>query len=99
MSSEITADLDLLAPALASAGTNERLRNAMFDALRQAEIEADDPAVLREQGRWPLMLALLSQVETHRVGLQNGLVFDVSPDSRIEKALLLSTEAQPDHVW
>jgi hypothetical protein len=26
-------------------------------------------------------------------------VFDVSPDSRIEKALLLSTEAHPDHVW
>jgi len=99
MSSEITADLDLLAPALAIAGTNERLRNAMLDALRQAEIEAENPAVFREQVRWPLMLALLSQVETHRVVLQNGLVFDVSPDSRIEKALLLSTEAQPDHVW
>lgn len=99
MSSEITADLDLLAPALAVAGTNERLRNAIFDALRQAEIEADKPAVFREQVRWPLILALLSQVETHRVVLQNGLVFDVGPDSRIEKALLLSLEAHPDHVW
>ncbi len=99
MSSEITADLDLLAPALAIAGTNERLRNAVFDALRQAEIEADNPAVFREQVRWPLILALLTQAETHRVVLQNGLVFDVSPDSRIEKALLLSTEAHPDHVW
>jgi FkbM family methyltransferase len=99
MSSEITADLDLLAPALAIAGTNERLRNLVFDALRQAEIEAGNPAVFREQVRWPLILALLSQVETHRVILRNGLVFDVSPDSRIEKSLLLSTEAHPDHVW
>lgn len=99
MSSEITADLDLLAPALALAGTNERLRNSMFDALRQAEIEAANPAVFREHVRWPLILALLSHVETHRVVLQNGLVFDVSPDSRIEKALLLSTEPHPDHVW
>ncbi len=99
MSSEITADLELVAPALAMAGTNERLRNAIFDALRQAEIEACDPAVFREQVRWPLILALLSHVETHRVVLQNGLIFEVSPDSRIEKALLLSTEAHPDHVW
>jgi len=99
MSSEITADLDLLAPALAIAGTNERLRNAMLDALRQAEIEAENPAVFREQVRWPMILALLSHVEAHRVVLENGLVFDVSPDSRIEKALLLSTEAHPDHVW
>ncbi len=99
MSSEITADLELLAPALAHAGTNEHLRNAIFDALRRAEIEADNPAQFREQVRWPLILALLSAAKTHRVVLQNGLVFDVSPDSRIEKALLLSTEAHPDHVW
>src|SRR5262245_60140185 len=99
MSSEITADVDLLAPALASAGTNEQLRDAIFEALRQAEIAADDPVVFREQVRWPLILALLSHVETHRVVLRNGLLFDVSADSRIEKALLLSTEAHPDHVW
>ena len=99
MSSEITTDLDLIVPALAIAGTNERLRTAIFDALRQAEIEAENPAVFREQVRWPLILALLSQIETHRIVLQNGLVFEVSPDSRIEKALLLSTEAHPDHVW
>lgn len=99
MSSEIVADLELLTPALASAGTNARLRNAIFDALRQAEIEAENPAVFREQVRWPLILSLLSEVKTHRVVLENGLVFDVSPDSRIEKALLLSTELHPDHVW
>lgn len=99
MSSEIVADLELLSPALASAGTNDRLRNAMFDALRQAELEADNAAEFREQVRWPLILALLSNVKTHRVVLENGLVFDVSADSRIEKALLLSTEAHPDHVW
>jgi FkbM family methyltransferase len=31
--------------------------------------------------------------------LENGLVFEITPDSRIEKALLLSNVAQPDHVW
>jgi FkbM family methyltransferase len=99
VSSEITADLDLVAPALAAAGMDERLRNSILDAMRQAEIDSDNPAAFREQVRWPLILALLSEVKTHRVVLQNGLVFDVSPDSRIEKALLLSTEAHPDHVW
>lgn len=99
MSSEIVTDVDLLAPAVAAAGKDERLRNAIFDALRQAEIEADDPAAFRERVRWPLILALLSEARTHRIVLLNGLVFEVSPDSRIEKALLLSTEAHPDHVW
>lgn len=99
MSSEITVDLEHLAPAVASAGTNERLRNAIFEALRQAEIEADNPAEFREQVRWPLILALLTEVKTHRVELQNGLLFDVGLDSRIEKSLLLSTEKHPDHIW
>jgi FkbM family methyltransferase len=99
MSSEIIADLELLAPALATAGKNERVRNAVFAALRQAETEADDPALFREQVRWPLILALLAEAKTHRVVLQNGLLFDIGADSRIEKALLLSTEEHPDHVW
>jgi FkbM family methyltransferase len=99
MSSEIAVDLELLAPAVASAGTDERLRNAIFDALRQAELEADNPADFREQVRWPLILGLLSKVKSHRVVLQNGLVFDVGLDSRIEKSLLLSTEEHPDHIW
>ncbi len=99
MSSEIIADIDLLAPALAIAGKNEHARKAIFDALRQAEIEAVDPAVFREQVRWPLILALLAEAKTHRVVLQNGLLFEVGADSRIEKALLLSTEEHPDHVW
>jgi FkbM family methyltransferase len=33
------------------------------------------------------------------VVLENGLVFEVYPDSRIEQALLLSPVAHPDHVW
>lgn len=99
MSSEIAADIDLLAPALAIAGKNERVRNATFDALRQAEIAADDRSVFREQVRWPLILALLAEAKTHRVVLENGLIFEVGADSRIEKALLLSTEEHPDHVW
>src|SRR4029079_2277513 len=99
MSSEIVADTTLLAQALAAAGNDQKLRNAIFDALRQAELESHDPAHFREQVRWPLILSLLSEAKTHSVVLENGLIFEVSPDSRIEQALLLSTEAHPDHVW
>lgn len=99
MSSELIVDVELLAPALALAGRDERLRYAIFDALREAELAAEEPAVFREQVRWPLILSLMSEVKYHRVILQNGLIFDVGADSRIEKALLLSTETHPDHVW
>ena len=99
MSSEIVADNRVLAQALAEAGKDQKLRNAIFEALRQAEAAADDPVNFREQVRWPLILSLLSEAKTHTVVLENGLIFEVSPDSRIEQALLLSTEAHPDHVW
>ena len=99
MSSEIVADNRILAQALAAAGKDQKLRNAIFEALRQAEVESHDPAYFREQVRWPLILSLLSEAKTHTVVLENGLIFEVSPDSRIEQALLLSTEAHPDHVW
>jgi FkbM family methyltransferase len=99
MSSEIVADNSKLAQALAAAGKDQKLRNVIFEALRQAELDADDPTRFREQVRWPLILSLLSEAKTHSVTLENGLIFEVSPDSRIEQALLLSTEAHPDHVW
>jgi FkbM family methyltransferase len=99
MSSEIVRNDSLLAHALSSLGKDERVRGLIFDALREAELQADDPAVFREQVRWPLILAMLAEVESHRVVLENGVIFDVRPDSRIEKALLLSSVAHPDHVW
>ena len=99
MSSEIVNDSDLLADALAVAGQDERLRTHIFEALREAESRAEDPATFREQVRWPLLLALLRDVKTHRVVLEDGTLFDVGADSRIEKALLLSAVAHPDHVW
>lgn len=99
MSSEIVVDNTMLAQALATAGKSEGLRNEIFDALREAEVKADNPAVFREQVRWPLVLSLLGEAKTHKVVMDNGLIFEVSPDSRIEQALLLSTVAHPDHVW
>lgn len=99
MSSEICADDRLLAQALATAGKCDRLRNIIFNALREAEGESDDPNVFREQVRWPLVLSLLRQVNGHRIVLDNGLILEVGPDSRIEKALLLSELPHPDHVW
>jgi FkbM family methyltransferase len=99
MSSEIVFDKNVLAEALALAGKDENLRTAIFEALRRAEAASADPASFREQVRWPLILSLLSQAKTHRVQVQNGLIFEVGPDSRIEQALLLSSEEHPDHVW
>jgi FkbM family methyltransferase len=99
MSSEIVNDSHLVAEALAVAGQDERLRTLIFEGLREAESQAEDPATFREQVRWPLLLALLRDVKTHRVELEDGTLFDVGADSRIEKALLLSSVAHPDHVW
>jgi FkbM family methyltransferase len=99
MSSEIVRNDALLAHALSTLGQDERVRGLIFDALREAELQAEDPAAFREQVRWPVILALLADVDGHRVVLENGVAFDVRPDSRIEKALLLSAVAHPDHVW
>src|SRR5215213_10464352 len=99
MSSEIVKDINLLAEALAQAGRDEQLRATIFEALRAAELRSPDPASFSEQVRRPLILWLLRDTEGHRVELESGVAFDVSPDSRIEKALLLSTVAHPDHVW
>jgi FkbM family methyltransferase len=99
MSSEIVNESHLLADALALAGRDEVLRERIFEALRAAELRADDASTFREKIRWPLILSLLRDVGAHRVVLENGVMFDVTPESRIEKALLLSSTAHPDHVW
>lgn len=99
MSTEIIADHTLLARALAVAGQSEELRRTIFEALRRAEAESDNLASFREQVRWPLILALLGEAGTERVRLENGLIFEVGADSRIEQALLLSSVEHPDHVW
>ncbi len=88
-----------LAPALAAAGTDDLLRSALFDALRAAERRASDPRGFRDKVRAPLISALLQQVGTHTVELSTGLKFEVSTASRIEMALLLSSEDRPNHVW
>jgi FkbM family methyltransferase len=92
-------DLFTLREALAQAGLNEGFRNSVFEALRQAEEAADDPAWFRSGVRLPIIRALLDKAQTHRVVLEGGLVFEVGPVSRIEQALLLSASAHPDHVW
>ena len=99
LTTEIVLDAAGLAEALARAGRHEDVRAQVFEALRRAETSADDGAAFREEVRWPLVLALLQDVKRHDVVLENGLVFEVGPDSRIDKALLLSPELHPDHVW
>ena len=88
-----------LVQALAAAGTDDLLRSALFAALRAAERRASDPRGFRDKVRAPLISALLQQVGTHTVELSTGLKFEVSTASRIEMALLLSSEDRPNHVW
>jgi len=85
--------------ALARAGEDERVRTEVLEALRDAEGRAEDPSAFRLDVRWPLTLAMLATAGLHRKRLANGLVFEVGPDSRIEQAFLLASEAEPDHVW
>jgi len=85
--------------AVRAAARDDLLRAELMDSLRRAEARSEDPDAFRATVRWPLVLALLDEVGTHRVELASGLVLEVGADSRIEQALLLSCESFPDHVW
>lgn len=98
MSSDAT-DPTAVLNALADLGQDATTRHEFFEILRRAEARAADRVAFRDCVRWPLICAALSRSGTHRVSLRDGLVFDVTLDSRIERALLLSAEAHPDHVW
>lgn len=87
-----------LKDALGQLGEDTELRNLFLDGLLKAEREHDQPAVFRFEVRWPIVQALLS-ADNHRMELANGLIFEVKPQSRIEKAFLLSLDSVPDHVW
>lgn len=88
-----------IAEALGELGRSESARQAVFEALRRLETEVGDPEAFREQVRWPLISALLAEGRTHLVQLADGSTFEVGPDSRVERALLLSLDARPDHAW
>ena len=88
-----------LESALAEVGAFEEIRLGIMDLLRKAEAQSRDPELFRERVRWPLLQALIGEEGTHRLQLLNGLVFDLSLDSRIEKAALLSADLHPDHIW
>ena len=99
MNPEFNPGNGTLAEALSSAGQSEGLRNAILEALRLAEEQADNPALFHEKIRRPLVLSLLREVKNHRIVLEGGLVFEVGLESRIEQALIMSQAAHPDHVW
>ena len=87
-----------LEAALKEAGNNLGLRNAIFSALAKAEKESQQPAIFRHEVRWPIIEAVLGG-NSHRITLQNGLTYEIWPQSRIEQALLLSLDEVPDHIW
>lgn len=87
-----------LEEALAKASDHPELRKTILDKLAEVEQGSEDPAKFRQEIRWPIIEALIGN-KTHLVKLENGLVFEVLPQSRIEKALLLTLDASPDHIW
>ena len=88
-----------LRAAVAAAGESQQVREAVFEALRVAQCAAADPAGFRDNVRFPLISALLESAGRHLVRLRCGVVFEVALDSRIERALLLSVDRVPDHIW
>jgi FkbM family methyltransferase len=97
--SELTQTTEYLERAIAEIGKDTRMRSTLLEALRVAEQDADDPIHFKDNVRWPIIQALLKECGTHKVRLENDVVFEVSADSRIERALLLSSMEFPDHVW
>lgn len=88
-----------LRDALALAGASQETREALFEALRRAHLAAPNRNEFRDRVRWPLIAGILANAGAHRVRTAGGVEFEVSLDSRIERALLLSLEQFPDHVW
>ncbi len=92
-------DPEAVLKALSHIGRDPATRTDLFELLRQAELRAPDPETFRDDVRWVLVSALLKDVPHHRMKLKNGLIFDLRPESRLERALLLTLDAEPDHVW
>lgn len=88
-----------LATALARAGKSGSFRKMVFEALRAAEAKDPHPAKYRAKVRVPLVEALLADARYHEIELAGGLRYEIGLDSRIERALLFSRDAAPDHVW
>ena len=87
-----------LEKALETLGESLELRNTILEMLAEAEKGVTNQAKFRYEVRWPIIEALIGN-KSHHVILKNGLQFEVCLQSRIEKSLLLTLDAPPDHIW
>lgn len=85
--------------ALREWGADPAAREAILELLRKTQAGHADPDRFARDVRWPLVKALLGAEGAHRIVLENGLVFELRTDSRVDKAALLGLEERPDHVW
>lgn len=90
---------DKLAAALALVGGDEKRRMALVDLLREFERESTYAGNVRDDITGPIVAALHSEVETMRKRLKGGLLLDFRPTGRITQDFIMSTPAEPDHVW
>lgn len=93
-------DYDKLADALAQIGRNEALRNRALDLIREIEAGMAAPDLsVRDEITGPIIDALHRDTGILRKKLSSGVVFDFHYRSKIAREIVMSPDANPDHVW
>ncbi len=93
-------DVPTLGDALARIGCDDLLRAAMVALCRQIESHLARPGFdVRDEVVGPLVDALHRDAGVLNSRLKNGLVFHHRYSGKISRELVLSADAEPDHVW
>ena len=101
-----TTDAEGIASALARIGRDEALREQMIDLLREAERRLARPGFdvrggfdVRAELTGEICDALCRDAGILRKRLKQGITFNYTYTSRIARAVTLSPDREPDHVW
>ncbi len=95
-----TTDGEGVASALARIGRDEALREQMIDLLRDAERRLARPGFdVRAEITGEICDALCRDAGLMCKRLKQGITFNYTYTSRIARAVTLSPDREPDHVW
>ena len=101
-----TTDAEGIASALARIGRDEALREQMIDLLRKAERRLARPDLkvrggfdVRAEITGEICDALCRDAGLMCKRLKQGITFSYTYTSRIARAVTLSPDREPDHVW
>ena len=86
--------------AFAIIGENEKLRHQFIELCREVEesIQLENKSV-RDEVTGPIIDALHARVGILSKTIKPGIKFNYEYTSKISRELVMSKEAQPDHVW